>query len=261
MPTPHLSIVVPAHDEAATIEASVAALYDWIGASALDAELIVVDDGSEDGTVAAARRAIGRRAGRVLCEKEQRGKGYAVRQGLLAARGRWALVTDADLSAPLADYAKLATALRDRDLDVVCGSRYLPGSSTKVERSPLRSLAGRIFNLAVRVTTGLTLSDTQCGFKLLDLGRVRPLVRVLCVDGFAWDVELLFLCRRFGLSVAEVPVGWQERRRSNIRLLTDPWPMLWEIVRLRGRLKRGGYDAVADELAEPEPPGARAAGD
>lgn len=257
MAAPHLSVVVPARDEAETIEATVAAILDWAERSGTDAELIVVDDGSEDRTAALAERALGRRPGRVLSESESRGKGHAVRRGLLAARGRWALVTDADLSAPIEDYARLAAAMRDRDLDVACGSRRLPGS--EVERSALRAAAGKAFNVVVRLATGLEIADTQCGFKLIDRARLLPLVRALRVDGFAWDVELLFLCKRFGLAVAEVPIRWRAAEGSHVRLLRDPWPMLWEVLRLRGAFSRGVYAAVGQDLdAEPR---ARAAGD
>ena len=108
-----------------------------------------------------------------------------------------------------------------------------------------------------------SLPEAEVRFKLLDRTRVLPLVRALRVDGFAWDVELLFLCDRFGLAVAEVPVGWREERRSHVRLLSDPWPMLWECVRLRWRWRSGGYDSVAAEApAEPAGPDrAKAAGD
>lgn len=257
MAAPHLSIVVPAHDEAATIEAGVAAILDWIASAGVEAELIVVDDGSDDRTGSLAARAIGRRPGRVLRVEERRGKGHAVRRGLLAAGGRWALVSDADLSVPIEDYARLAAAMRDDDLDLACGSRRVAGAA--VERSPLRAFAASAFNLAVRLTTGLSMADTQCGFKLLDRTRLLPLIGALRVDGFAWDVELLYLCRRFGLRVGEVPVRWHEGQRSNVRLLVDPWPMLFDVLRVRWHDRRGGYDAIA--VADAAPPQSKAAGD
>ena len=92
----------------------------------------------------------------------------------------------------------------------------------------------------------MTLFDTQCGFKLIDRARLRPLIAAMRVDGFAWDVELLFLCRRFGLSVGEVPIRWIEQGSSHVRFLKHPWPMLWEISRLRWRFRSGGYDAVGE---------------
>jgi dolichyl-phosphate beta-glucosyltransferase len=206
---PFLSIVVPAYNEEARLPATLAEIGAWMEARQLDAEILVVDDGSRDRTAEIAGEALRGRRGRVLRNGENRGKGYSVRHGVLEAAGRFVLLTDADLSTPITEYDKVAAWVRDHDLDVAIGSRALPGSDVQLRQGLLRQTMGRIFNRIIRALTGLTFRDTQCGFKLLDRERTRPLFEKMVVDRFAFDVELLFLCRRFGLTVREVPVIWR----------------------------------------------------
>ncbi len=249
---PHLTVLIPARDEAARIGATLDRVRAWADEAGIDAEIVVVDDGSSDGTADVARGAL-RRSGRVVVLPENRGKGYAVRRGIEEARGRWVLMTDADLSAPIEEHARLAEAAREGDLDLAIGSRAVPGARVEVRQGALRRLAGRVFNAAVRLATGLGARDTQCGFKLLDRARLLPIVRTMRIDGFAFDVELLFLCDRFGLRVAEVPVVWRDDRASNVRLLTDPFRMLWDVARIRWNFRRGRYRPRADDTGDRDP--------
>ena len=182
------------------------------------------------------------RTGRVLRHPENLGKGAAVRRGVFEAQGRWVLITDADLSTPIEEHAKLAVAARDQDLDVAFGSRGLPGSQVEIEQNALRRLMGRTFNRILRSITGLRYKDTQCGFKLLDRERTLPLFERMVVDHFAFDVELLFLCDRFGLRVKEVPVIWRDSDRSSVSLLGAPPRMLFDLLRVRWRFRRGLYN-------------------
>src|SRR5262249_42071720 len=154
---------------------------------------------------------------------------FSFRTGILEAQGRFVLVTDADLSTPIEEHAKLAAALRDGDLDVVIGSRGLPASDVQVRQGRMRQTMGRTFNRIIRRATGLPFHDTQCGFKLMDRERVRPIVEKMVVDRFAFDVELLFLCRRFGLAVREVPVTWRNAPGSKVTLIGDPLNMLLDV--------------------------------
>ena len=246
---PFLSIVVPAYNEEARLPDSLAAIAAWMDARRLDAEILVVDDGSRDRTAEIAAEALRGRRGRVLKNGENRGKGYSVRHGVLEAAGRFILLTNADLSTPITEYDKLAAFVRDHDLDVAIGSRALPGSDVQLRQGLVRQSMGRIFNRIIRMMTGLTLQDTQCGFKLLDRERTRPLFEKMVVDRFAFDVELLFLCRRFGLSVREVPVIWRNAPGSKVSILGDPLNMLLDVLRVRWRFRRGLYNP--ETTAEP----------
>jgi dolichyl-phosphate beta-glucosyltransferase len=239
---PFLSIVVPAYDEEQRLAASLGKIASYVDASRLDAEIIVVDDGSKDGTAELAEKALSGRRGRVVRNGENRGKGYSVRRGVLEAKGRFVLLTDADLSTPIEEHGKLAAVIRDRDLDVVIGSRALPGSDIQVRQSRIRQSMGRSFNVVIRALTGLPFRDTQCGFKLMDRERVAPLFEKMVVDRFAFDVELLFLCERFGLSVADVPIIWRNATGSKVSLLGDPLNMIVDVLRVRWRFRRGLYN-------------------
>jgi dolichyl-phosphate beta-glucosyltransferase len=239
---PFLSIVIPAYNEEARLTASLEKIVSYIDAARLDAEIVVVDDGSKDRTADLAEKTLSGRRGRVIRGGENRGKGAAVRRGVFEAKGRFVLLTDADLSTPIEAHAKLADVIRDRDLDVVIGSRALPDSDVQVRQGRLRQTMGRGFNLLIRALTGLAFRDTQCGFKLMDRERVLPLFEKMIVDRFAFDVELLFLCNRFGLSVTDVPVIWRNAAGSKVSLLGDPLNMLLDVLRVRWRFRRGLYN-------------------
>ena len=239
---PFLTIVVPAYNEEARLPATLAEIGAWMDARRLDAEILVVDDGSRDRTAEIAAEALAGRRGRVLKNGENRGKGYSVRHGVLEAAGRFVLLTDADLSTPITEYDKVAAWVRDHDLDVAIGSRALPGSDVQLRQGVLRQTMGRTFNRIIRALTGLPFHDTQCGFKLLDRERTRPLFEKMVVDRFAFDVELLFLCRRFGLTVREVPVIWRNAPGSKVSILGDPLNMIYDVLRVRWRFRRGLYN-------------------
>jgi glycosyltransferase involved in cell wall biosynthesis len=239
---PHLSIVVPAYNEQERLGVSLPLIDAYLRERRVDAEILVVDDGSIDGTAAMAEGFLRGKNGRVLKQPENRGKGAAVRRGVLEAAGRWVLFTDADLSTPIEEHARLADIARDADLDVVFGSRGLPDSKVEVRQSWLRQTMGKTFNRILRAVTGLPYRDTQCGFKLLDLQRTRPLFERMVVDHFAFDVELLFLCDRFGLRVREVPVVWRNSDRSTVSVVGAPPRMLLDVLRVRWRFRRGLYN-------------------
>ena len=238
-----LSIVVPAYNE----ERRVARLLDTMEREAPAAaaaaglaleELIVVDDGSTDATGAllARFRSEGGRV-HILRTATNRGKGAAVRAGMLAAAGTHALLTDADLSTPLSDLAALASAL-DRGFDVAMGSRALPESRIVVRQPWHRESLGRCFNALLRLTTDLPFRDTQCGFKLYRLDRARVLFERQRLDGFAYDAELCVLARELGVSITEVPVSW-----SNSPWTTVSAPatarMAADLGRIAYRARRG----------------------
>ena len=239
---PHLSVVVPAYNEEARLGASLKTIAAYFDSAGIDTEIVVVDDGSADRTAALASEILRGRRGRVLRNAENQGKGNAVRRGVLESEGRWILQTDADLSTPIEEHKRLADAARDHDLDVAIGSRGLRDSRVEVRQHRLRQGMGKAFNRAVRLATGLSLADTQCGFKLLDRDRCRPLFERMVVDGFAYDVELLFLCVRFGLRIREVPVIWRDAPGTKVGLIRDPARMLLDLARIRWRFRRGLYN-------------------
>lgn len=239
---PYLSVVVPAYNEENRLGKSLERIGSYLEEGDIDAEVVIVDDGSTDATERIAAEFLRGRRGKVLRNVENRGKGYSVRRGTLASTARWVLLTDADLSSPIAEHAKLAAAVREHDLDVAIGSRALPDSEITVRQAPLRELMGKTFNRIIRVSTGLPFRDTQCGFKLYDLDRTRPLFERMVVDRFAFDVEFLFLAVRYGLAVREVPVVWADSRGSKVGMVTSPINMVWDLLRVRWRYRRGLYN-------------------
>jgi dolichyl-phosphate beta-glucosyltransferase len=238
---PFLSVLIPSYNEEERLGRSLPLILDYLESQEISAEVLVVDDGSTDGTARVAEKLLGRARGKVLRRPENRGKGEAIRRGVLAASGRWVLMTDADLSTPIEEHEKLATVVRDFDVDLAIGSRALADSQVEVHQKALRETMGKTFNWLVRRTTGLPFADTQCGFKLMDRKRVLPLYERMVVDGFATDVELLFLATRLGLTVREVPVIWRNDARSTVSLVGAPPRMLLDVLRVRWRYRRGLY--------------------
>jgi dolichyl-phosphate beta-glucosyltransferase len=242
-----LTVLIPAYNEERRLGPSLKAIGAYLDDRKLDAEILVVDDGSTDGTRELAKRLLVGRRGRVVTNPENRGKGYSFRRGVQEALGRWVLLTDSDLSTPIEEHERLAALARDRDLDVVIGSRAMPDSRIELRQNLLRETMGKTFNLLIRTMTGLPFRDTQCGFKLMDRRRVLPVIERMVVNRFAFDVELLFLCHRFGLRTGEVPVTWRNDPSSRVSVVADPINMFLDVARIRWRFRRGGYNPDTGE--------------
>ena len=234
-----LSIVIPAYNE----EQRLPATLDRIGAYAERspipvAEILVVDDGSRDGTGALVEARQGMT--RLVSNPGNRGKGYAVRNGMLAAKGDWILSTDADLSAPIDELAKLIAAARRENAVVAIGSRALDRKLVKVHQPLMRELSGRAFNMVMRLVTGLPFRDTQCGFKLFRRDAAKDIFSRQVEEGFSFDVEDLVIARALGLRSIEVPVEWSNVEGTKVSL-TQGMKSFADLVRIRSRAIRGNY--------------------
>jgi dolichyl-phosphate beta-glucosyltransferase len=256
-----LSVVIPAYNEAARLGNTLTAVVNYLRQSWPNAEIIVVDDGSTDDTASFAREVLHNNAGAddsgvrtsVISYKSNLGKGRAVRLGLLAARNEVALFSDADLSTPISEAPKLVDPIINGQFDVTFGSRALDRKLIGVHQPWRREQGGRVFNLVVRLATGLPFWDTQCGFKAFRMSVCRPLVEAATVDRFGFDVELLYLAFRAGLKLKEVPVRWDHNEGSTVSLASDSLRMVSEVGLIRQQARRGVYDAAIRAVHELAP--------
>ncbi len=238
MTAPALTVVIPAYNEKARLPATLAKIAPYLRAAHPDHEILVVDDGSTDGTADVARAA-GLPSLSVIGYAPNRGKGYAVRQGMLDARGTRRLMTDADLSTPIEDLARLASAL-DTGADVAIGSRALRTSNVELRQPWYREGMGRLFNVFVRLLVLPDLRDTQCGFKLFTASAAETAFTRARLDGFSFDVETLYIARRRGLRIAEVGVTWRNDEATHVGLRRGGQAFL-DLLRIRANAARGRY--------------------
>jgi dolichyl-phosphate beta-glucosyltransferase len=233
---PAFSMVIPAFNEAERIAKTLRDCLGYLETNSPDSELIVVNDGSTDATssiVAEVFAAPTPVATRLIEHSPNRGKGAAVRDGLLAGTKPIGLFSDADLSTPIAEAPKLIDPIAAGEVDVAFGSRALDRSLIGQRQPWRREQGGRVFNLIVRLATGLPFWDTQCGFKAFRLDAFRPILQSARTDGFGFDVELLYLARQSGLRMREIPVRWNHYEGSKVSFLRDSVRMLGEIAALR----------------------------
>ncbi len=245
MSQPFLSVVVPAYNEFLRIGKSLEKIRGYLESKDFASELIVVDDGSTDRTPELLREiAASFPAMRVLRNEPNRGKGFSVRRGVLDARGELILFTDADLSAPIEDVDKLLAAIQSSQADAAVGSRALERTLVGTHQPWFREYAGRAFNLLVRLFTGLSIRDTQCGLKLFRRVSTRRAFELQRGTGFGFDPEVLFLIERLGGKVVEVAVRWNDNPATKVRLLRDSAAMALDLVRLRWRAWTGQYSGL-----------------
>jgi glycosyltransferase involved in cell wall biosynthesis len=240
-----LSIVVPAYNEGGRLGKSLRTIVTYLNDNAPQSELIVVDDGSTDNTAEAARQELAETGAvhtSVISYQSNLGKGRAVRLGLLASRSNIALFMDADLSTPITETPKLVEPIERGECDLAFGSRALDRSLIGVHQPWRREQGGRVFNLAVRLATGLPFWDTQCGFKAFRMNVCRPLIEGATIDRFGFDVELLYVAYRAGLRLKEIPVRWDHAEGSKVNIASDSLKMLSEVGRIRQQARRGVYD-------------------
>jgi dolichyl-phosphate beta-glucosyltransferase len=241
---PPLSIVVPAYNEAARLVTTLPAIIDYLGAARPGSELIVVDDGSIDETAVLTERTFAdatRIEARLIRLEKNRGKGHAVRTGLLHAKANVAIFSDADLSTPITETPKLAEPIENGECDLTFGSRALNRALIGVHQPWRREQGGRVFNLIVRLATGLPFWDTQCGFKAFRMSVCRPLIEAGTIDRFGFDVELIYLAHLAQLRLREIPVRWDHSPDSRVAVLRDSFRMVDEVRRIRAEASRGTY--------------------
>ncbi|HEX8553046.1 MAG TPA: dolichyl-phosphate beta-glucosyltransferase [Abditibacteriaceae bacterium] len=246
---PQLSIIIPAYNEEKRLPATLARIAEYLAAQTYSYELIVVDDGSHDGTRDVARAFAAEHSWaelRTYADSTEdkpvnRGKGAAVRLGMMLARGEELLFSDADLSTPIEEMETLFAPIRAGECDIAFASRALPESNLAIHQPWLRETMGRTFNLFVRLAIGTTISDTQCGFKAFRGDAARQIFRCAVIDGFGFDPEIVFLARKFGLRVKEIPVTWRHQEDSRVSPLLAPIQMMRELVQVRANNARGRY--------------------
>ncbi len=243
MPFPiQVSVIIPAYNEEHRLPRTLDRIREYLQSRSLSAEVIVVDDGSNDGTAQLVEaRSADWPVLRLIRNPGNKGKGFSVRHGMFEAAGRIVLFTDADLSAPIEEADKLLAALTTHDIAI--GSRALDRKLIEVHQPWIRETIGKIFNLVVRVVLGLPFSDTQCGFKAFRAASSRIIFEQQRLERFGFDPELLFIARRQGLTVAEVPVRWSNDPGTRVNALRDGLSMFVEVLGIRWSALMGLYPA------------------
>lgn len=233
-----LSLIIPAYNEEERLGDTLTKVFEYFRVKSYDAEVIVVDDGSQDGTAALVRQAFPQ--AHLISHCPNRGKGYAVKSGMLAASGEYRMFFDADGSTPIEEVEKLWPCF-DAGADVVIGSRSLPASDVQVRQHFLREMMGRTFNFFVKAVLQEPFIDTQCGFKAFTARSVDIIFTRQRLDRFAFDTELLYIAAKHALRIDEVPVLWRNSPRSRVRIVRDSARMFVELFRIRLNGNLGRY--------------------
>ncbi len=242
MSHPRLSIVIPAYNESARIEATLGRVMACVETQGWDAEVLVVDDGSKDATAEIVESWMDRYPRLHLIKNPgNRGKGYSVRNGLLQAAGDIVMFTDADLSAPMEEATLLLDAV-DAGADVAIGSRWMDRARQTIHQPLYRQFFGRCFNAITRGVMGLPFKDTQCGFKAFRRESAQVIFRLQRIERWGFDPEILFIARKLKYRIVEVPVTWGHDERSRMSYLKDGMKMLEEMAIIRYNSLAGRYD-------------------
>jgi len=243
--SPEVSIVIPAFEEQDRLGDSLSKIAEYLRVNSPRGEIIVVDDGSSDRTTEVGHEVL---AGfpdirsNVIRYEQNRGKGYAVKTGLLAATADVALFSDADLSTPIEEMPKLVGPIKVGEYDVTFGSRALDRSLIGTHQPWRREQGGKVMNLIIRMMSGLKFSDTQCGFKAFNMRKFRGSLEVMTVDRFGFDVEFLFVATLHGLRLKEIPVRWNNVEGSKVKVVRDTGRMVRELAQIRQNARNGVYE-------------------
>ena len=239
---PYLSIVIPAYNEEAVIKNTLDRVAEYLEGRYPSYEIIVVCDGCKDDTAKVAEE-VARANHRIQIQdrKTNMGKGFSVRQGCLEAKGEYVIFTDADLSTPIEEIEKLLKWLTE-GYDIAIGSRALEESDIQIRQAWYREIMGKIFNLFVQTFAIKGIKDTQCGFKGFKKEAARRIFQMQTINGFSFDVEVLYIASMLGYSIKEVPVRWLNRAASKVNPLIHPLQMLTDLIRIRFRGLKGAYE-------------------
>ena len=237
-----LSIVIPAYNEERRLPATLDVIFTWLNTAPYrDVEVLVVDDGSTDSTAAVVESRAATEPRLLLLQNPgNRGKGFAIRHGMLQAKGDWILFSEADLSAPIDELPKLRAAAQQQGAAIAIGSRALDRSLIGVHQSQWREMSGIFFNRIMRLITGLPFADTQCGFKLFRRDAARRVFPLQRLDGFSFDVEDLFVAHTLGIPTIEVPVRWNNVEGTKVGLMQGVASFL-DLLRIRWNWLQGHY--------------------
>ena len=238
-----LSIIVPAYNEEHRIPPTLERLHQFLQTQPLRYEIIVVDDGSKDDTCGVVLRC-GLPDVRLVRQLPNKGKGAAVRRGMLAARGQIRVMCDADCSMPPEQLPRLLAPIIACEAQIAIGSRYAEGAKTDVKQPFYRVLWSRLCNKVIQRSLVPGIRDTQCGFKAFTAEAARDLFGSARIDGWAFDLEILALARRRGFAIAEVGVEWADDGRSRVNPLKDMWKVIKEALVIRKNLRRGVYNSL-----------------
>ena len=246
---PLISIIIPAYNEEQRLGSTLADTFEYLTAQDYTSEIIVVDDGSNDQTVKIAESFQAQTNEkiklRVLKNPGNRGKGYAVRNGMLHASGEVHLFMDADLATPLDQIPKVINPILNHEYDVVFGSRAISESVIEVEQSILRRLRGRGGNLLIRLMTGMDIKDTQCGFKAFRRQASQTIFPLQQIEGFGFDPEVLFIAKKQGWKWKETPVVWRHVEGSKVTMLSASLEVFADVFKIRWNDLNGKYDVQA----------------
>lgn len=239
---PKLSVVIPAYNEEERLSSTLERVILYLEGRGEKFEIVVVDDGSTDQTVEAALLFSRLAPLKVLKNEENRGKGYSVRRGMLEAKGSLRLFTDADLSTPIEELPKLERAIFEEGFDIAIASRGLLQSKLPVRQPFWREMLGRTFNLYIQILLLPGIWDTQCGFKLFTAKAAEEVFNRITLEGFGFDFEALYIAKKLGFRIKEVPVTWFHSPKTKVKVLKDGLKMGKEALAVRLKNLKGLYD-------------------
>jgi len=229
---PYLSIIIPTYNEEKRLPGTLDFIFAFLRKQTYEAEIIVSDDGSRDRTVKISAEKLRFSDSQVLVSPRNVGKGDAVRRGMLAAKGQYLLITDADLSTPIEEVRRFLRYLEAGD-DIVIGSRALEDSKIEIHQSFYREIMGRVYNLIARAFSFKGIMDSQCGFKCFKSQVAKELFGLQKINGFSFDAEILFLAQKKGYKIREEPVIWRNSSQSRVQLIRDPIAMFFDLIKIR----------------------------
>lgn len=242
MNSPYLSIIIPAYNEESRLPLALGQVFAFLENQTFTAEVIVVENGSADCTLQVAQSFAKKYPNLRVLHEDGRGKGQAVRRGMLEAHGEYRFVCDADLSMPIEEIGRFLPPVCD--CDIAIASREAPGA-VRHDEPYYRHLTGRVFNTLIRLLVLPGLNDTQCGFKLFRAAAAEDIFRFQTLTGWSFDVEILVIARRRGYHIHEIPIPWYYTSDSKVSLLRDSWRMFLDLLVIRRNARRGLYDEPA----------------